>query len=503
MSSFLNHIPTFRRIPAALWRLLRPFFSRRLWTRVAFVAASLLTLATVFYTVERWRWRAAWEDYAAQARKQGVKLEIADFPRPSVVDAQNFGRIPFFDGYYQKPEVPDGLSGPVFDAVLTSFGWARGQNVSPPEAGRAAIAIPAMQRFLNDAKQADSPNVAVIEWTPETAKALLALLDKECGDVSRQLRKAADRPLSKFPADGYDDDNRTPKRPPWIRFRKAAQLEAIRLNLHAAARDGDAALNDLRICLRLVDATKSEPYFVAAGMRAALAALTMEGIWTGLSEGVWDDDQLTRIDLWLGGIDLIESYQFGCETERAGMNKIYQGFAWDSIKGLYGDEESWGNRMAIRFFPNGWLYRNQIKVNQYFDIAVSKADLSRHTLSCDLESEQRQIGAAQKVQDFLFLLTAPGYFRMAARVAASEALVRQARAACALERFRLKHGAYPEKLDELIAAKLLAELPRDPINNEPMDFQRTNDGRYTLKSVETVRVTSKFAPWPESWIPSY
>jgi hypothetical protein len=507
MSSFLDHIPTFRRIPGALWRLLRPLLSRRLWTRIAFVFACLLTLAMAFYTVERWRWRVAWEDYAAQARKRGVKLMISEFHRSAVTDAENFGRIPFFEGYYQKPEVPDGLNGPVFNLVLNSFsfGWARAQKVSPAEAGRNIAAMPAMQQLLNSAKQdgAPTPVSNAIEWTPEAAKTLLGQLDKECGEVSRQLRVGADRPFSQFPADGYDDDTRTPKRPPFIRLRKAAQLENIRLGLHAAAGDGAAALDDLRICLRLTDATKSEPYFVASGIRTAMAALTMESVWTGLSEGVWDDAQLDQIDQWLSGIELISSYQFAIETERAAANKMYQRFASESLKDLHANEKNWVKRIAPRFFPKGWVYRSQIKSNQFFDTASAQVDLSLHTIHVDPESEERKISEASKIQDYLFLLATPGYSRGTLRTAASEALVRQARVACALERRRLKHGAYPQNLDELVTAKLLPALPRDPINNAPMEYQRTDDGRYALRSAETTRLTRDVAPWPEAWMPGH
>jgi hypothetical protein len=448
----------------------------------------------VFYTVELWRWRAAWEDYSTQERKKGKKLEIAEFPRTPVPDAQNFGRIPFFEGYYQKPEIPDGLSGPTFGQLLNPFcGSAREQKVSPAEAGRNAVAIPAMQQLLDGAKQGDSPTPIsnVIEWTPDTAKTLLRLLDKECGEVSRQLRDAADRPLCQFPADGYDDDTRTPNKAPWLRFRKAAQLEAIRLSLHAAAHDGAAALEDLRICLRLTDAIKSEPYMVAAMIHTALAALTMETVWTGLSEEVWDDAQLAQIDQWLGEIDLISSYRHGIETDRAHINMMYQRFASGSLK-----------LIAWRLFPTGWVYCNQIKTNQYFDTVVAQADPSQRTISCDFESGERQIKAASKIRDYIFLAATPGYFSAALRVAAAEALVRQARTACALERYRLKHGAYPEKLDQLISAKLLPALPRDPINNELMDYQLANDGRYALKSIEAAQATKIVAPWRDAWIPA-
>ncbi|MEI7774022.1 MAG: hypothetical protein WCK17_04550 [Verrucomicrobiota bacterium] len=62
------------------------------------------------------------------------------------------------------------------------------------------------------------------------------------------------------------------------------------------------------------------------------------------------------------------------------------------------------------------------------------------------------------------------------------ALLNQAIIACALERHRIEKGSYPDSLD----AVRLADgkpLPLDPINEKPMGYHKTSDGRYALWSV--------------------
>jgi hypothetical protein len=54
--------------------------------------------------------------------------------------------------------------------------------------------------------------------------------------------------------------------------------------------------------------------------------------------------------------------------------------------------------------------------------------------------------------------------------------------ACALERFRLAHGNYPETLDSL-TLQFIAQLPHDLINGQPLKYRRTDDGRFVLYSV--------------------
>jgi hypothetical protein len=64
----------------------------------------------------------------------------------------------------------------------------------------------------------------------------------------------------------------------------------------------------------------------------------------------------------------------------------------------------------------------------------------------------------------------------AAQVAADEALL-----ACALERYRLAHGEYPDKLDAL-APEFISGLPHDVIGGEPYKYHRTADS-FVLYSV--------------------
>ena len=54
--------------------------------------------------------------------------------------------------------------------------------------------------------------------------------------------------------------------------------------------------------------------------------------------------------------------------------------------------------------------------------------------------------------------------------------------ACALERHRIENGSYPDSLDSL---KLVngKPLPLDVMNDKPMGYRKTPDGKYALWSV--------------------
>ena len=54
--------------------------------------------------------------------------------------------------------------------------------------------------------------------------------------------------------------------------------------------------------------------------------------------------------------------------------------------------------------------------------------------------------------------------------------------ACALERYRLAQGQYPDALDAL-SARFAPALPHDIINGQPLKYRRLENGRFILYSV--------------------
>jgi hypothetical protein len=60
--------------------------------------------------------------------------------------------------------------------------------------------------------------------------------------------------------------------------------------------------------------------------------------------------------------------------------------------------------------------------------------------------------------------------------------VNEAQIACALERYRLAHGEYPDSLDALVP-QFIEKLPHDIIGGAPLHYRRTADGKFLLYSV--------------------
>ncbi len=80
------------------------------------------------------------------------------------------------------------------------------------------------------------------------------------------------------------------------------------------------------------------------------------------------------------------------------------------------------------------------------------------------------------------LQTFPAVSKSVIKFAVTQSYTDLAIVACALERHRLAHGAYPENLDALVP-QFLEKLPHDLINGQPLHYRRTADGNFLLYSV--------------------
>jgi hypothetical protein len=76
----------------------------------------------------------------------------------------------------------------------------------------------------------------------------------------------------------------------------------------------------------------------------------------------------------------------------------------------------------------------------------------------------------------------PAFSKAPVRFAHIQAGVDLARVACALERYRLARGQYPDALDTL-APQFITEPPHDIINGQPLHYRRTSDGQFVLYSI--------------------
>jgi hypothetical protein len=196
----------------------------------------------------------------------------------------------------------------------------------------------------------------------------------------------------------------------------------------------------------------------------------------------------------LSGIDLIADHQRVVRGERALLNSYYDRLREKhsprsaiipeviGIQDLRPRSEWW----VLSILPqNALLYQNQVWQNRWLQelvLPVFDASTGRVYPRRQAAAEEIQRQTQTTPYNFLAKLTLSIYPSISVRTAATEVALREAVVACALERFRLKRGGYPETLRELLP-DYLSEPVQDIFSDEALLYRREGGGSYILYSV--------------------
>ncbi|HEY1173259.1 MAG TPA: hypothetical protein VGH19_17960 [Verrucomicrobiae bacterium] len=224
-------------------------------------------------------------------------------------------------------------------------------------------------------------------------------------------------------------------------------------------------------------------------------SLYMSGqpIFGGLQTGVFQTKHLTQLKEMYGEIDLIRDYMRSVdEGERLhhafGMERFTRGdLIW-----MFGDSKlvdekglNWFH-IALKYVPRGWVYQNLVNFDEVSQKFMDTIHLERGEVDTGL-IDRYAVELEQHEKDSTPYFFLAGRFivnhqRALQPILMHQAAVHQLLIACALEEYRLQHGEYPEKLDELMP-KYLAKIPHDIIDGKPMRYRREAQDSFILYSV--------------------
>ena len=459
--------------PPSLPKKCRPLIIRLLIGLTIF-ALVLPVLIPCLYLVEKYRGRAAWRAYETEAKARGVKLDFADYIPPKIPDAENFASIPLFDAVFRasdaKQEVPNPFKLPeAKDGKLPKF-------ADPVKQERIDLA--AWQKYFVEAKLLPAAS-------DHAAAEVLTALDSFSGPLA-QLREAGARPHCRFPVH-WEKAYAAPL-PHMELLQSASKLYALRLSAHLALGDSAAAYEDFRDGLRLTTATVGEPSLIAGLVRIAIAVAMENAVWDGLSGRQWAEPELRKIQADLATLDWLKDYALAMGSERGGSNVmidmiIERPHQLDDLLQQGGTTM----RNTLWFYPTGWFYQSKVRANHFFDELAARIDPAERRFFPEREvpsSPTNITGQPQRFYYLFFAIMAPVLERVEKRFIQAATVTDHTRLACALERFRLARGAYPEALAEL-APEFIAAVPVEIVNGEPYRYRRTDDGSFLLYSVGT------------------
>jgi hypothetical protein len=475
----------------------------------AFILACLATLIAIFYAVENWRGRRAWNRYAQELRAKGQPLYFSELAPAPIPDAENFAATPYLaaflesresreaaekswpDQYKEAANLVDDYEKSLEEDAQSKERWKR----MPLEAWEAAFA------------QADSPELhralqpqmltTPAQRSQSASNILVALRVYE--PILEELQNASKRPFSRYNIDYEAENPLVTLLPHYQPLRQSIRVLELRSAARLAAGQTELAWQDIRLMLTLADSLREEPVLISSLVRIALVRLSLRAFWEGLAEEIiWSEAQLLEMQERCLTIDFSDLPRSALVRERAMGNKLF-----DYIRGCRGVKEltiglglnaergdDWWAALFFTKCPRGWLYFEQLNYNRFFDAFVFSTPASSGPRIDPKAIDQKTDAFMDFVQApvsnllkhrLLSTLVVPALAKIYFVSAEGQADIDMASLACALERYHLAKGDYPDELQAL-QPEFMVHIPDDVVASQPYQYRKLG-GRFLLYSI--------------------
>ncbi len=460
-----------------------------IFRRILFGIACLATLIALLYAEEDWKGKRAWMKFKTEWEAKGEKFDLQSFVPPAVPDDQNFAMTPFLAPLYDynpRPLQP-GQSlykdTNAFNRVMdfgndlgypdSSAVWAKSQ---PTDLQAWAVAI---------RKKLDSKAPTIAPTTrAEAATEILKALEKY-QPVLDELQTASRRPYARFDVSYSDPNPSTILLPHLAIMKKFSQLYGLRASSELALGLNKQAGTDVKMAVYLSGTVRNEPFLICGLVRIAILQLAIPHVWEGLATHQWTDAQLAEFETELRKIDLLAEYEVTMRGERGLGNGEMDYFSKHA-----GGNEVFVYQVSAGFsvMPGGWFYQNRVIINRmHQELFLPPVDSANHRVDVARCSEiettmNRELSGGFPPYKIFARQLLPALEKAINKYAFAQENLDLARVACALERYRLANGQYPDSLLAL-SPQFIPSVPNDVISGEPLKYSRTNDGQFLLYSV--------------------
>ena len=471
----------------------------RIMRRLLFVAACLVTLVALLFAEENWRGRHAWETYKNEWGAKGEKFDFASYVPPRVPDDQNFAMTPLlaplFD-FNPEPLQPGQDRWRDKDGHVRVAQFAAGLFTLYPNSK-----LPVHRRWTNtitnDAAiwmQALQTNSADSQFTSTTEAAKELLKDfAEYRPELDELETASHRPYARFNLDYTREPAFEILLPHLAVLKRFAMVLQLRARAESLLGQTEAAHKDIGLMLVLARSVKDEPILISSLVEFSVMQMAIREIQQGLTTQQWTDAELADLETKLGKMDLLAEYGHTMRGERALSESGMDYFARNRrqlsmLNGIVNDGTSEDAPDFSVLVPTGWFRQNQVviaRVNQ--ELYLAPVDAAHHRVDVAAASQataklEEELAHGFPPYHIFARLLLPGLSGALTKFSAEQVQVDETIIACALERYRLANGNYPETLAAL-APKYVASVPNDVISGEPLKYHRTDEGKFILYSV--------------------
>lgn len=293
-------------------------------------------------------------------------------------------------------------------------------------------------------------------------------------------------------------------RRPYVEMRMSAQLLALDVVRCLHSRRLPRAAASLHALAQMVHLHEREPTLVAQMVNVAILGLGLTATWEALQAPGWTDDQLAAMQRdW-------ESVDVPAMMERAFVGERASGLAYfnlvrtrspEAVRGIVAGAPP-GSVSVIRLLveslqqPFKRLLIFPADERLFVTVAQARVDYVRllaqgrpameiqKRLAVDEADLVRTLDSWRGIRYPITSMVLPNANRATETAVRNMALLRLGLTAIALERYRLRHLAYPETLAALVPG-VIRSVPEDPIDGRPLRYRAEPAGGFRLWSVGT------------------
>jgi hypothetical protein len=229
----------------------------------------------------------------------------------------------------------------------------------------------------------------------------------------------------------------------------------------------DAALSSCRAILNTGRALGDEPLLISQLIRKAECSIGLACIEQTLAQGVAGETALAEVQKLLADEEKHSGFLAAMRGERAGSDRAMESI---QIGGVSGSGSSLKEQLLLHLpgeimRSRALLFRRNTQLVEAAKLPPSQQGERLQALEADLQE-----------QPLLVRHASSACLKVAAAHQPTRAQIRCAMAGVAAERYRLKHGRWPEGLEQLKTAGFLETVPGDPFTEAPLRLSRRKDG---------------------------
>jgi hypothetical protein len=457
-------------------------------------ATLLTTLICGFYGYQNWRSQRDWTVFQKQLQQRKESLNLAAFLPAPVAPNQNFALNSIFRN--------------LIDSSRTTNSFKRLVQIISPVNVQVAVSansVGGSEWYAQDFSLLD----VYAGWTSPTAKfkqratredfaaAILKGLEPQA-ETLRTVTEAARLPYFQITTN-YNSDTIFQTQAAGMVLERLHMLFQIRsCALLASGRLHEAA-EDLTTGLELVRLARQTTDPGAPGRVQLMVTRSLQPIWEGIVDHRWSEPQLAAFQNDLSQFNLLADYTNAVRRVVLAYSEKWQRLASGKPDSTQIPQARYNEDRPVWLTQNrAWWLDNCIQLYKAGEIAIQNVDAAGGHVKFgqrypDVSGLPVDGDTSSMIQQYSWL----GPFPVSPVFAQTS--LNQGIIACALERFRLAHGKYPEALNELVP-QYLPSMPTDVVRGRAMLYENSGDGRYILRGVGPNEIDDRKNKISDDWL---